>query len=442
MRPTIFFLFMMLLVVSCKEKFNSLQDVMTAIAPKQQRSTIDPTVDNVIKGEKGTQVFIPANALRFKDGTAPTGKVNIELTEFFSISEFISNNLSTVSDSILLETNGMLYISATAGGKELVVDKDKSYTIAFPKTDTTKRMGLFYGQPTQTGTVNWTQDRGPVFTADFSGGFGFEGDVGFDSLLVDSTLYEYKTRNCGYVWLTVPPDSNVVDSFNNNFKLPIELHKELCSRSEHLNVGLYLNEEGKVYKTEFKEKISPALQNAITVFLKTLPSFNMKAIGYAIPDYKYEFLLCCHIEFNQEKYAERFKQKYTQYKDKAIEKMDKGELGLYVFSATKFGWINCDRFYDDEREKIDFIVKVPSADSKTFIVFDSINSIMAGKLTDGNFVFPNVPLGSKVKVIAINFENGKPGMAVEQNMISKNAMNMSNFKSFTFSELEKQLNKS
>jgi hypothetical protein len=45
--------------------------------------------------------------------------------------------------------------------------------------------------------------------------------------------------------------------------------------------------------------------------------------------------------------------------------MDKTELGLYVFSATKFGWINCDRFYYiDEREKIDFIVNAPSPDSK------------------------------------------------------------------------------
>lgn len=414
---------------------------MTAMAPEQQRSTIDPTVDNVIKGEKGTQIFIPANALRFKNGTTPTGKVNIELKEFFSISEFISNNLSTVSDSILLETSGMLYIAATADGKELVVDKDKSYAIAFPKTDTTKRMGLFYGQPTEIGSVNWRQDGGPAFARDSDGlgeGFG----IGYDSLLVDSSLYEYKTRNCGWVWLAVRPDSNVVDYFNNNFKLADELHRELCSMEKYIDVGLYLNKSGKVHKTKFKDKISPALETAISDFMKTLPAFDMKSIGYDFPDYEYEFLLCCHKEFNQEKYEERFKQKYTQYKDKAIEKMNKGELGLYVFSATKFGWINCDRFYYDDTEQIDFIVKAPSADSKTFIIFDSINSIMAGNLADGNFIFPNVPIGSKVKVIGINFENGKPGMAVQQSIISKNAMNISNFKSFTISELEKQLNKS
>ena len=83
---------------------------MTAMAPPEQGFTIDPSTDNVIKGEKGTQIFIPANALRFPDGTAPTGKVNVELKEFFSISDFVSNSLSTTSDSFLLETAGMLYV--------------------------------------------------------------------------------------------------------------------------------------------------------------------------------------------------------------------------------------------------------------------------------------------------------------------------------------------
>src|SRR5688572_27388099 len=191
MKQAIVFFCSIIILVSCKEKINSVQDVMIALAPDEQKSTIDPSVDNLIKGEKGTQVFIPANALRFKDGTVPTGKVKVELKEFFSVSDFISNGLSTTSDSFLLETNGMLYISATADGKELVIDGNKSYTIAFPKTDSTKNMELFYGDSTATGIVNW---RSALPATE-----GLDATLGYDSLLVDSALYKKEISICSYV---------------------------------------------------------------------------------------------------------------------------------------------------------------------------------------------------------------------------------------------------
>ena len=417
-----------------------MQDVMKALDPEKQSSSIDPTVDNIIKGEKGTQIFIPANALRFKDGSIPTGKVNIELKEFFSTSDFISNNLSTVSDSFLLETNGMLYISATADGKELVVDNSKSYTIAFPKSDSTRNMELFYGDSTQAGSINWNT------ALPTTEGFG----IGYDSLLVDSALYKYKVRICGYMWMNAKetgwtinhPDSNAWIYFKNNFNLPSNLEDEIKKAEQFLEVKIFINEQGKIYKAVLRNNLSPELKMFISNFFMNMPAFNMRSPNYFYPELEYKIMLCGHEEFDQEKYAERFKQKYIEYKDKAIEKMDKGELGIYVFSATKFGWINCDRFYFDEREKIDFIVKAPSAEAKTFIVFENINSIMSGNYNNGNFVFPNVPIDSKVKVIAINFENGKPKMAVQQNTVTKNAVSISNFKDFTITELEKQLNKS
>ena len=438
MRQIILFLCTVLFFISCKEKINSVQDVMDAIAPNEQKFTIDPATDNIIKGEKGTQVFIPANALKFKDGTTPSGRVKIELKEFFSVSEFISNNLSTMSDSFLLETNGMLYIFASADGKELVIDNNKSYTIAFSKNDSTKNMELFYGDSSGTGNVNWQ------LASPRTEGFGF----GYDSLLVDSALYDEKIKVCGWTWMTSNewgwklnhPDSNLWNYVERNLKLPENLNKELCDLDSYLTIKCYVNNGGKIYKTRFNDQTSLALSEAISNFFRNIPPFDMRKAKF-YEGFEYGFDLCCHREFNQEKYAQRFKQKYSQYQDKAIEKMDKGDLGIYIFQATKLGWINCDWFYEDQREKIDFIVNTSSQDSKTFIVFDSINSIMSGNMVNGKFVFPNVPVNSKVKLIAINFENGKPGMAVQQSVISNTPVSISGFKNFTISELEKQLNK-
>jgi hypothetical protein len=54
-------------------------------------------------------------------------------------------------------------------------------------------MGLFYGDTTTNGNINWQNDN--------INGWG-EG-LPIDSLLVDSTLYKEKIRVCGWTWMTV-----------------------------------------------------------------------------------------------------------------------------------------------------------------------------------------------------------------------------------------------
>ena len=446
MKIITFFVFYLFLLVSCKDKINSVQGVMKALTPEGQHSSIDPTIDNVIKGRKGTQIFIPANALRFKDGTIPAGKVNIELKEFFSTSDLISNNLSAVSDSFLLETNGMLYISAMADGKELVIDGNKSYTVAFPKKDSTKNMELFYGESRGKDNINWQ----PAIPT----GEGFP--FGYDSLLIDSTLYQNRITVCGYtsginddsvLWKFKNSNSTLFGYVSENFKpTDTAIKNSLCERGQMPGMTLEIDDKGKVSginfdTTSFFGGTRIELRKQIADFFYNLPLFKMESMakgqGRAVG-----LSLCCHTMFSYDEYKKRFDKKYSQYRNKAIQQIDRAELNFYILSATKFGWINCDRFYLDEREKIDFIVKAPSGDAKTFIVFDKINSIMAGRYQDGNFVFPNVPVDSKVRLIAIKFENGKPAMAVQQNTVSKNTVIVSGFKSFTITELEEQLNKS
>jgi len=442
MKQVILVLFSIFILVSCKEKIKSVQDVMNTLAPDEQKSTIDPTVDNLIKGEKGTQIFIPANALRFKDGTIPAGRINIELKEFFSVSDFVSNNLSTMSDSFLLETNGMLYISATADGKELVIDNNKSYTIAFPKIDSTKSMELFYGDSSGSGNINWQ----PVFR-------NVEGAP--DTTIADSTLYEKKITVCGYtssidgddvLWLLNHSDSTLYRYVENNFKpTDTAVINALCDRGEIAGMTLEIDAKGKLSNIDFEGENSwrttnIALRKAIADFFNNLPNFKMGSMargkGKAVV-----LQLCCHDIFNWDKYKERFDKKYSQYRNKAIQKIDPTELKFYVMSATRFGWINCDRFYDDGSEKIDYIVKIPKASgSKVMIVFDDLKSIMNAEIKDDEAVFKNIPISSKVKVIGIQYQEGKPMMSKMPAIVNRQSFTLSGFKEFTLKELETELN--
>jgi predicted RNase H-like nuclease (RuvC/YqgF family) len=147
-------------------------------------------------------------------------------------------------------------------------------------------------------------------------------------------------------------------------------------------------------------------------------------------------------QLNQERYKKRFREQYSQYTNKAIQKMDKNTLDFYMFSATKMGWINCDRFWDiDDQEKTHFVVNTTAiSDTKVQIVFKDIKSIMNPTHEKENAIFENLPLGKQIKIIGISFENGKPTMAVAETTVDKDGFDLKDFKEFSLDDLETELN--
>lgn len=83
-------------------------------------------------------------------------------------------------------------------------------------------------------------------------------------------------------------------------------------------------------------------------------------------------------------------------------------LNTYFFSIKKFGWINCDRFYEDSREKTDLHVTftLPVSEKNfpevyNYIVFDSLMSIIPLEYASGQWICPNLPIGVAVTCISI-----------------------------------------
>lgn len=81
----------------------------------------------------------------------------------------------------------------------------------------------------------------------------------------------------------------------------------------------------------------------------------------------------------------------------------------YYFRTKSFGWINCDRFYDDSREKTDLFArfKVPGYEKKiieiqNYIVFDSLMSVLPMYLAEnGQWICNSLPVGEHVTCISI-----------------------------------------
>jgi hypothetical protein len=438
---------------------NSLKDVLTNLAPTPQTFEINPTEETILTGDKGTAVYIPADAFQFANGTTPTGKVNVELKECYSLTDMIAENMNTTSGHRILETGGMIYFNATAEGKRLSVKDGKAYVIGFPKDSQTKEMDLFYDFALNDTSNTWVPDYEmyevnamQAASADTTTSEGDEAlaieypiemtddlyDYGFSNSLTTATFYDLKLKGEGIT---------IIDYINNPSNADSTTALKFSENDWRVNFELNIDENGvmnnfRVTDDEYTKYNDRAIQIGLD-FLKSAPEFDIASYDQEIRhDWNYSLGIMGSRRLNKERFKAKFRNQFSEYKDKAIQQLDKTALDYYMFSATKMGWINCDRFWDiDEEEKIDFIVKTQTPnDTKVQIVFKDIKSIMTGTYKNGKLVFKNVPQGRQIKVIGISYSNGKPTMGVAETTIDQNGFELTAFKEFSLDDLEKELN--
>ncbi|MEL7425876.1 MAG: OmpA family protein [Bacteroidota bacterium] len=108
----------------------NLQDSLAN--PLVQQYTVDPSKDQLIEGEKGGQFYISANSFVTLDGEAVNSPVDIELTECYSLGDMISLGLTTTAQERILESGGMLRLTASSNGQPLQLKDGRSIGAAVP----------------------------------------------------------------------------------------------------------------------------------------------------------------------------------------------------------------------------------------------------------------------------------------------------------------------
>jgi len=108
--------------------------------------------------------------------------------------------------------------------------------------------------------------------------------------------------------------------------------------------------------------------------------------------------------------------------DTAFSKTNLNNLAnRFSVDIRTLGWINCDRFYNDYRPKIEFVVNLGDTASNyyTLLVFDKIKSMMTGYISGNKVAFTNVPEGETAKIISISIKDGKPVAAMQPVQLSR-----------------------
>jgi hypothetical protein len=134
--------------------FETLRDRLSANT--EQVLKIQANQEQTVTAAGGTILVVPANAFVFEDGKTPKGEVELLVQEAYDPSDFILHNLTTLSDGHILQTGGMVNITARSGGRALQLAEGASLTVSLPNGGNfDPNMELFYAQPVSNGGVDW-----------------------------------------------------------------------------------------------------------------------------------------------------------------------------------------------------------------------------------------------------------------------------------------------
>ena len=115
--------------------------------------------DTVFLSKAGILVSIPRNAFLLNDEPY-TGKVIVQWQEAFDAETILKSGLSTLSDSKLLETQGMFSFTAkTPEGDLLKINPQVGIYLQVPVNEFLANMQLFEGEKHLNGIINWINPR-------------------------------------------------------------------------------------------------------------------------------------------------------------------------------------------------------------------------------------------------------------------------------------------
>ena len=140
---------------------------------------------------------------------------------------------------------------------------------------------------------------------------------------------------------------------------------------------------------------------------------------------------------NREAYRKQIEDRLTGEVEGEI-RLD--EISNYVLSSSNLGWINCDRYRNDTREKVDFVVKRENNENTNIkVIFGGQRSIMQGWVRDDGYIFSNIPIGEPVDIIAVKMIKGELHVASYDALITKDFNPYLNYQKCTVERLRSMM---
>jgi TonB family protein len=343
--------------------------------------------------------------------------------EYYSIGDALLANLSTMTKSELLETGGMVYLEATANGEACALKEGAAVRIGFPCREKKAGMQLFNGRR-ENGTMRWEAAAQPAPDA-------LEGPEAETIFQVVEQMPEFKGGM-----------KKLVEYTNKNLRYP----RGAAQRNVQgvVFVGFVVGRNGEIENTQILKGVDPALDGEALRVMNRMPRWNPgKQSGKAV---KVRYSLPIRFDLgdgmvvsSDTLYGNDFERDTD---DRKLGTANPYEVSRYLFSASRLGWINCDRFYENTGPRTDYIVNLgqdTNVDVK--IVFDAFNAIMTGVVHKGRYYFERVPVGQKITIVALKHENDAYYLAVQGEQVTDQKGTELVFEPVTMEKLKAEMTK-
>jgi hypothetical protein len=427
----------------------TLTDVIRSMEPTAQKFTVFSGDTTFLQGREGTFLVLPPHLFETPSGKTPDGPVEISLIECYSVPTIISKELSTTSGDKLLETAGMIHITATYNGEKLVIRDGKNYQIQFPQRQK-KDFTLFVGERQPSGVMDWklnAADGTPValpsakYTTNIPN--NFQEKVGDFVEITHSYMLGSVgkiTKEDHFMW-NLANGQSLNEYYLSNANPPLEMVKEFCDDNLSCEITFKVNKDGEVIQTYVSKRTNTRWDEWLNTFVKNLPSINIDEL---MPVYTDDH--ACKLQFGEgrkiqtQNFTTQFRSQNNWEEGATLDEVNKNQLLYYTYNTSTLGWINCDRFAEYNPEQlVDVSVQTLYPDSCNFnLIFDDLYSVLKAQRFGNTFTFTGVPQGERVTVVGIQCINGQASMFTETFTVPRPGATISatDFQPFTLKELD------
>ena len=435
-----------------KNVVKTKKEIFKVEIPKKssQTFTINHKKDTTIVCKEGTKLTIKANSFIDNNNKIVTSNVDLKVVEYYQLSDILLANLSTQSDSKLLETGGMLNLQAYRGDELLSLNQNSNIEILFPTKK--KNMQLFSGE-WENGNVNWSLQNEPIKeTVIESIEFG-EVDEDIDvpfSVIENVPVFPGCENKKGNQAKKDCMSDKIKKFVNKKFKSELASDLGLSGR-QRINVIFKIDKTGNVVGVRSRAP-HPLLEEEAARVINLLPKMKPgkqrgKAVNvpYSLPII-FEANGVPSVERSpinrislDSMYTKRFESRLT---GKDSTQVTASEVSSYILRTSKLGWINCDRFTNSSI-RVKYKLKIEDAKGviRVKMVFKSMNSVLPSRRSGKEFDFKMVPKNEDVILIAIKQDEGKLYLDIIEAKTEENPNIKFNFKEMNLESLKSELEK-
>lgn len=441
----------------------SVSDIYKQFDKEPQLFSIQANCDTTIFCKEGTSVKIKANSfITEKTGNELSGEIQIAVKEYYKVDEIIQANLSTTSGNELLETGGMLHITARSKDENCILKQGSSIDIGFPYSNNKEDMALFSGEWIN-DKINWT-------LLDNASSIGKTDEVALTATPIRQPV------NSDEVFVIVEQmpefpggDKALKRWLRQNTQYPFSAFANKVEGRVY--VSFIIDEYGIATKIRVIRSLDSTLDKVAVNLISTMPAWkpamqNGKPVkvSYTIPvDFAFEDKVLTAEEISQLKILdekikdirvnyqksesqnrnEAFKNEFEKkVNDVNLQQTNVSDVSRYVFSASQLGWINCDRFVKSRSPKTEYTIMIDQADKVIVnIIFHRFKTVLPGNVKSDRISFGNVPLGEKITIVALKSEDNKLFLALKETVITNKAESDLDFQPVTLALLKKEMTK-